>query len=252
MAVGHAHALVVEADSPLHRLAPQAKLVATFGFVLAVVAAPREAFWAYAVFAGILVALACVGHVPLRLVLRRMVVEVPFLLFAFALPFIGGDPHTDVLGLSLSVPGLWGMWNIVVKASLGLFATLLLTATTPLTELLHGFDRLRVPRAFTAIAGFMVRYADVVAADMRRMQVARVSRAHDPRWIWHARAVASSAGALFIRTYERGERVHLAMLSRGYDGTLPPTRAVAREQWGPAVALPIVAALITLTAWGLR
>ena len=90
-----------------------------------------------------------------------------------------------------------------------------------MAEFLHGLDRLHVPRAFTAIASFMVRYMDVVADDVRRMRVARLSRGYERRWIWQARAIGQTAGALFIRSYERGERVYLAMLSRGYSGTMP-------------------------------
>ena len=98
---------------------------------------------------------------------------------------------------------------------------LVLAATTPVTELLTGLERLQVPRVLVAIAGFMVRYLDVIAGESARMRIARLSRGYDPRWLWQARAVAASAGTLFVRSYERGERVHLAMCARGYGGTMP-------------------------------
>ena len=63
-----------------------------------------------------------------------------------------------------------------------------------------GLERLRVPRVLVAISGFMVRYADVVTGEMRRMRVARSPAGYDGRWIWQARAVAASAGALFVRS----------------------------------------------------
>jgi len=129
--------------------------------------------------------------------------------------------------------------------------TVLLASTTSIAELLYGLDRLRVPRAFTAIAGFMVRYAEVITGEARRMRIARLSRGYDPRWIWQARAVASSAGTLFIRSYERGERIHVAMLSRGFDGELPASprdRAGGRE-WALVALLPGLAAAAALTAW---
>ena len=91
----------------------------------------------------------------------------------------------------------------------------MLVATTDVRDLLQALDRLHVPRAFTAITGFMIRYGEVIVGDLRQMRVARISRGHDPRWIWQARAVAANAGTLFIRSYERGERVYLAMASRG-------------------------------------
>jgi len=62
----------------------------------------------------------------------------------------------------------------------------------------------------------------VVTDEMQRMKVARTSRGFSARNPTHWPVVARAAGALFIRSYERGERVHLAMLSRGYDGRMPP------------------------------
>ena len=251
MGAAHVHALYVHEHSPVHRLPPQCKLAAAVLFVLAVVATPREAVWAYGGYAALLVAVVAVARVPAGFVLRRLVFETPFVLFAFLLPFIARGEQTEVLGVSLSVDGLWAAWNILAKATLGLTTTLVLAATTELPELIRGLERLRVPRPFTSIAGFMVRYADVVADEMRRMSIARRSRGHDPRWLWQARAVAASAGALFIRSYERGERVHLAMLSRGYDGSMPDPggAGAALAPWATALALPTLATVVAAAAW---
>ena len=97
----------------------------------------------------------------------------------------------------------------------------------------------------------MVRYADVVTGELHRMRVARESRGHDPRWIWQAKAVASTAGALFVRSYERGERVYLAMVSRGYDGAMPQLHhhRAGRAEWAMALSLPAAAAAVSATAW---
>lgn len=251
MGAGHVHALFVHGDSRLHRVAPQCKVAALVGFVLAVATTPREAFWAFGLYALALAALARVAHLGLGHVATRLTIELPFLAFALFLPIVGGGERTDVLGLSLSVSGLWGAWNIVAKGTLGVAAGIVLASTTSVAEVLHGLDRLRLPRVFVAVAGFMVRYLDVTAAELHRMSIARRSRGHDPRWIWQARAVASTAGTLFIRSYERGERVHLAMVARGYDGTLPGTveREDAPTDWVVCLALPVTAALVSLSAW---
>jgi cobalt/nickel transport system permease protein len=200
----HAHALYVHGHSRIHRIAPQCKLAAQILFVIAVVATPREAFWAFAVYAAIVISLIRIAEIPFPFVAKRLVLEVPFITFAVLLPFIGRGERTDVFGLSLSVEGLWGAWNILAKATLGLGVSILVAATTTMPEFLRGFERLHMPRAFTSTASFMIRYFDVIADEMRRMKIARESRGYDPRWIWQARAVASSAGALFIRSYERG------------------------------------------------
>ena len=70
----------------------------------------------------------------------------------------------------------------------------------------------------------MLRYIDLIAAEARRMRLARLSRGHDPRFLWQLGATARGVGALFVRSYERGERVHLAMLSRGLPGSCPASR----------------------------
>jgi cobalt/nickel transport system permease protein len=243
--------LYVPGTSPLHRLAPQCKLAATVLFVFAVVSTPREAFWAYGVYVAIIVALVMVARLPIGFVLRRLVIELPFVAFAFFLPIVGQGERVDVLGVSLSVAGLWGAWNILIKGTIGVAASIVMSATTPMPEILHGLERLRLPKVFVSICGFMIRYADVVSGEMRRMHVARESRGHNPHWIWQARAVASSAGALFIRSYERGERVYLAMVSRGYNGAMPVFdrhRAAGRD-WAVALSLPATAAAISIVAW---
>ena len=97
----------------------------------------------------------------------------------------------------------------------------------------------------------MVRYGDVITGEMRRMKIARESRGYDPRWIWQAKAVARSAGALFVRSYERGERVYLAMASRGYAGTHARARRApaAPPALGRVRARAGVAAAVVVAAW---
>jgi cobalt/nickel transport system permease protein len=251
---GHAHPLYLPGSSPLHRARPQCKLAASLLFVLAVVATPREAIWAYGLCALLVAGVAMLGRVPLPFLARRLVIELPFLLFAVFLPLVGQGERVELLGLSLAREGLWAAWNIVVKGTLGVAASVVVVATTPVPELLRGLERLRLPRAFTTIAGFMVRYIDVIADEVRRMRIARISRGHDPRWIWQARAVAASAGTLFIRSYERGERVYLAMVSRGAAGSMPVLQelAASRRQWLAALTVPATAALVAATAWAIR
>jgi cobalt/nickel transport system permease protein len=207
MSGGHTHRLVIEGDGPIHRTAPQAKLTSLFLFVLIVVLTPREVVWAFGAYALMVGVLLVVARVPPGYVARRLVIETPFLLFALFLPIVGRGEQVVVGGVSLSVEGLWAAWNILAKATLSVAATVVLIATTPIAGILQGLDRLRMPSILTAIAGFMVRYMDVVADDVRRMRIALASRGYSPRWIWHARAVAATAGSLFIRSYERGERV---------------------------------------------
>jgi cobalt/nickel transport system permease protein len=251
---GRAHGLYVPGRSVVHRLAPEAKVAATVLFVLAVVATPREVFWAFAVDGVLVLAVAAVAGLSAGLVRRRLTIELPFLAFAAFLPLVGQGERVEVLGVSLSVAGLWGAWNIVVKATLGVAASVVLAATTTVPDLLRGLDRLRLPRVLTGIMSFMVRYGEVISSELQRMRTARIARGDDPRWFWQAKAVASTAGALFVRSFERGERVHLAMLARGFDGTLPVPagRTDARRSWPLALAVPVAASIVAASAWAVR
>ncbi|MGH9236321.1 MAG: cobalt ECF transporter T component CbiQ [Acidimicrobiales bacterium] len=246
--------LYVSGASRLHGCRPEAKVAATLAFIFAVVVTPREAFWAFGLHAAIIAGVVTAAALPVGLVLRRLRVELPFLAFAAFLPLIGSGPHTDLLGVPLSEPGLWAAWNIVAKGTLGVAASIVLASTTTVPDLLRGLERLRVPRVVTAIAGFMVRYLEIVLGEASRMHVARQSRGYDPRWLWQARGVAASAGTLFVRAYERGERVHLAMLSRGYDGTMPdltgghPATRDSATAWAPAALAPVSAWVVALAA----
>lgn len=240
---GHDH-LFVHADTVVHRLPAQVKVIAALTFVSAVTVTDRRHLAVFGVHALLVAIVAALARVPRRRAVVQLVVEAPVLVFAAALPFVVGGPSVDVGNLSLSTEGMWGAWNVVAKATLGVSAMLVLTATTPVADLLVGLRRLRVPAVIVAIASFMMRYLDILQAELHRMNVARVSRGDDPRWLWQARAVASTVGALFVRSYERGERVHLAMLSRGFDGRMPMVTTAVRirpVQWVGALAIPMIA-----------
>ncbi|MEU0986498.1 cobalt ECF transporter T component CbiQ [Streptomyces sp. NPDC005953] len=253
MGSGHTHKLYRPGRSPVHALPPHCKLVAAFCFVLVVVCTPREAVWAFAGYAVLLAAVAAVARIPPGFLLSRLLIEIPFAAFALLMPFVVPGERTTVLGLSLSVPGLWGAWNILVKGTLGVATSVILASTTELRALLLGLQRLKLPPLLVQIASFMIRYGDVIADEMRRMSIARRSRGFEARGVRHWGVLGKSAGALFIRSYERGERVHLAMVSRGYTGVMPVIDEVraSRTQWAYAAALPLAALTVCLLGWTL-
>ncbi|MGH3570019.1 MAG: energy-coupling factor transporter transmembrane component T family protein, partial [Pseudonocardia sp.] len=113
MGAGHSHPLYLPGSSPVHRLPSEVKIVAAFLGVVCVVTTPREAF---PVFGGYLVLLACVwavARIPPGWIARRSLIEAPFVVLAVLLPFSGGPPFVEWLGLTLSEPGLLGAWNIL-------------------------------------------------------------------------------------------------------------------------------------------
>ena len=266
----HGHTLHFHGHSLLHRAPAHVKVVATLGFVLAVVGTPREAVWAFAVHLALLVGVAVVSTVPPRYLIlpafgllfaigavllglsTRALLAVAAAL-AVTMPFIATGPTVPVGPLELSQAGLWAGWGLFAKGSLGALAAVLLAATTEAGDLVSGLARLRVPRQLVLVLSFMIRYLDVVSGEMRRMRVARESRGFRTGGLRSWPVLGSTAGALFVRSYERGERVHLAMLSRGFQGRvdLDDGVAVRATTWSAALVVPAAAVVVATTAWAL-
>ncbi len=232
----------------VHRLPAEAKIAALLAFALVVVATPARAWPAYLVDAALLVAVAAIAGLAPGPLLRRGVVELPVLVFVAVLPFVASGPRVDVLGVAVSQAGLAAAGTLLAKATLGVFAALILAGTTQGRELLAGLERLRLPGVLVAILSFMLRYVVIMADDLRRLRLARLARGGSARG--QLAAVAGGAGLLFVRGYERGERVQRAMIARGYTGRMPalaelaaPAARAPSRAW--AAALPSAA----LTAW---
>jgi cobalt/nickel transport system permease protein len=226
---GHAHLLYHPGDSPVHRLPAQVKIVTALLAVLCVVATPREEFWAFGVYLVLVAGVWVIGRVPVGHIVKRAVIEVPFVIAALLMPVFGG------------AAGALAGWNILAKGTLGVLTSLTLAATTTPRDLVVGMQRLRTPAVLTTIATLMLRYLEVIAAEAWRMRLARISRGHDPRFLWQVGATARGVGTLFIRSYERGERVHLAMLSRGWTGAMPDRGTPARPGTWLAGLVPVLA-----------
>ncbi len=202
-----------EGDGPLHRLDPRVKLVATLAFVVAVVATP-VGWWRPLAAEGLVLAFVVgLSGVPPRELLAR------WLAFAALVGFLAlmvAPSHPSRPSLGVAAVAL----TIVAKNSLAFVATLTLVNVTPFRKLLVAMRRLGIPPALVATLQFMYRYLHVLADELDRMVKARRSRTfrRSGRLDWGL--LTGLIGILFLRTFERGERVHAAMLARGWDGTI--------------------------------
>lgn len=244
MSSAHLQETDVAVDTPLHRAAAECKVAATILFVLAVALVPRgELVWPYAIDAALLLVVATIARTSPGFLARRLVIEIPFVLFVVVLPFVT-TPASD---------GLWLAFAILAKATLAVLATGVLAWTTTGPEILTGAQRLGVPAPLIAIAGFALRYLQVILDELGRMRLARVTRGDDPRWVWQARAAGRTVSALTVRSLQRGERVHAAMLARGYDGSMPVIDLAARATaaaWALALLTPLAAAAVLVASRG--
>jgi cobalt/nickel transport system permease protein len=228
-----------ERDSIIHRLDPRTKLVTTLFFIVAVVLTPPNRWQAFALYFLLIATLILLSRVPVLYVLKRSLVIIPFVvLIAIFIPFfkegeVAGSYNIWLWQISVTYSGLQVFWNILAKAWLSILSLVLLTSTTRFPHLLKGLEKLRLPRVMTIILSFMYRYLFVLVDEVMRMKQARDSRNSGGGCLRQLRTIGNMIGTLFIRSYERGERVYAAMMSRGFDGQ---TRTLENLNFRPADA----------------
>jgi cobalt/nickel transport system permease protein len=213
-------------NSPIHRLDTRAKIIIFLGLIIFCVSTPPDAYWAFIGYALFLVFAGALSRVPPRYILKSSLVVIPFVILVAAfIPFlkpdhIGGGYNLGIGKLTVSRSGLIVFENILMKSYLAVISVILLSSTTSFPKLLRGFEQLRVPKLAIMLASFAYRYLFLLIEEFERMERARDARAYRGRWLWQAKVIGQMIGSLFLRSYERGERVYVAMASRGFTGEI--------------------------------
>ena len=241
--------LYLHRHSIVHELPSHLKILAAIAFILVAVSTSITQWQIFVAYFLWVLIVAAIAKIPFTLLFKRALIEIPFIFFAIMMPFFGTGAKIQVGPFDLYREGIIAGSGIVVKGTLGVLTAIILSTSTTAREILRGLERLRLPALMVQIASFMLRYVNVVNDEMERMKVARESRGFEATGIKHWKVLATAAGALFIRSYERGERVHLSMLSRGYDGVLPQEEVlnVPIYTWIKALMYPLIAIIIFAT-----
>jgi len=219
-----------EGESLIHKADTRVKLVITLGFIFAITSLPPGAWPAFGAFLVLVWGSVAWSRVGLGLVFRRSLLALPFVLIA--LPTIFTKPGSEMFELNVLLghltatrEGLEFFGSVLLKSWASVTAAALLTATAPPFRLLEALRTLKVPAVLVAIVMLMYRYLFVLVDEAQRLLRARSARSasvgpHSGGSIlWRGQVTGRMAGSLFIRTLDRGERIYLAMLARGYDGT---------------------------------
>lgn len=249
-ATAHAHRHNVDTSAAPARLDVRAQILIFFSLILIGVSTPPQAWPAFAVYFTFVLAFVIALRIPLLLFVKRAAVALPFVIMVgIFVPFLkreSGDSLYPLLGgmLQVSSSGLWVLANTALKGALGVAALVTLSAANPFQNVLSGLQWYHAPRVLVQIAGFMYRYLFVISEELHRMARARDARGYRGRWLWQARVIGQMIGALFLRSYERAERIYAAMVSRGYDGEIPETALPRPEPAHMFFAAACVAALI--------
>lgn len=257
----HTHAYSFElyayADSPLHRLDARTKTLALFALIFAVVLTPAAEVWRFGLYAAALVVLYAVAQVPLTFGIKRSLIVLPFVLFAgILLVFMPDKPHPASYDVgfaryAITHGGLYTLFNALIKSWLSVLTVILLYSTTPFPKFVKGLELLRVPQVITMLFSFLYRFMAVLTGEVKTMMRARDARAFGGGRIWHLKIIGQMVGSLFIRSYERAERVYAAMSARGYDGTITTLDIPAFATRDAVFALLMAATLGIIFFWRL-
>ena len=229
-------------DSVIHRLDPRVKVVVTVLFILSNVLVPDGAWQAFVLAFAFVLLVTRLALLPWLFAVKRSFIVLPFVLAAVTIMFtLPGLPIFSFnLGpwtLAITDAGLLRFSSIIVRSLLSVQMAILLTATTQFTDLIHALRHLRLPSILVAVIAFMYRYLFVLNDEVLRLLRARDARSARPAagggggtvW-WRARVTGNMAGQLFLRSWERSDRVYNAMLARGYAGHLYTLNAHVMDQ----------------------
>ncbi len=229
----HAHFLDPYRPRPslVHGLDPRVKLVLAVAFILAVALTPAGAWPIYVLLLAVVVSVEVLSELGLGYVWQRAVIALPFALAALPMLFTAaGEPLANLrLGpwpLTISDQGLARFLSVVLKSWLSVQMAIVLAGATPFPDLLLAMRAVGLPRLLVAVIGLMWRYLFVLVDEALRLMRARAARSGAPEpgrrtggtVAWRARVAGGMAGNLFLRSFDRADRIYAAMAARGYDG----------------------------------
>jgi len=210
-------------DSPLHRLDARAKVLVTLAFILAVMSVGRHAVAPLVAFIVYPISVLALARLPLAFMLHKLAFALPVALLV-GLPNPLLDRQVLMHWGSVEISGGWlSLLSIVLRALLATAAALALVAVTGFPALCQALGRLGLPQPLVVQLLFLYRYLTLLAEEALRMTTARELRSAGRAL--SMRQYGTLVGSLLLRTWDRAERIHLAMCARGFDGRLPGARA---------------------------
>lgn len=258
--------------SLVHRLDARVKLALALAFILATALTPAGAWPVYILLFALALAIEILSELEVGHILRRAMVALPFTLAALPVLFTVPGPALLALplgpwALTITIPGVERFLSILLKSWISVQVAIVLATSTAFPDLLLAMRAIRLPRLLVAVFGLMWRYLFVLADEVARLLRARSARSGLPCWpaapgtdggtgkiggtiAWRARVTGGMAGSLFLRSFERADRIYAAMAARGYDGEMRafPLPPVSPASW--LVLLGGVSLLGLLTLFG--
>ncbi len=209
--------LLAMRQTAIHRLDPRAKIITTLSFIVCVVSFNRYEISAMIPFLLYPAVLLTVGELPFGYILRKIIIVIPF---ALVVGIFNPVFDREVL-MQIGSLDVWGGWlsclSILLRALLTASAAILLVAVTGFPAICEALEQMGMPQVFAVQLLFLYRYIFVLTDEGVRTARARELRTFGKRGLG-LRQFGSLVGNLLLRTWERAERIYMAMLARGFAG----------------------------------
>ena len=249
----------------LQRLDPRVKLVSLLAVI--VVAALSTRVGVLLVLLGLAVALVPASRLGLGQFAGRAWAFVPLFTALIMLPaaFSVVTPGRAVLtvwshgapwplpdALAVTAPGLLVFARLVLRVTTVVSFSVLLTLTTPWSDLLKALRAVGVPRGLVFVLAVAYRYVFTLVRLVQDMALARTSRlvgrvstGEDRRFL------GGTVAAVFGKSQATSEQVYLAMVSRGYTGEARTLQSWRLRRLDLAWSVGVAAGLLALLAFEL-
>ena len=253
--------------SLIHTVDARVKFVLTLAFILTTALTPVGAWPIYILLMALITVIVILSELGVGFILKRAMLALPFVLAALPVIFtFEGDSSItfDLGSLNLTIyrDGVERFISIALKSWISIQAAIVLATSTPFPELLAAMRAVRVPRLLVAIFALMWRYLFILADEVIRLTRARSARmgySDQPglkpggSLVWRARVAGGMAGNLFLRAFDRSDRIYVAMLSRGYDGEVrtTPMPPISTSSWWVLISVLSLLGALLLLAYSL-
>lgn len=201
-------------DSILHRFDPRLKVLCAITAIICILSTPTALASYLLFYAALILTIWLLSRLPFTHLLTRLGITLPFIaLIALGTIFSNGETlpiHRYLI--------------IIAKSALAITILTLLASTTRFPNLLKALEWYRMPKIILSLLAFLYRYIFILIDEFERISIGRKSRqfTKNLKTAWQSRAW--TIGTLFLRSFERSERIYAAMLARGFSGeirTLP-------------------------------
>lgn len=211
---------LAEEKTCIHNLNSISKIITTLIFLICVISMDTynlSGLFGFIFYPIILIELS---NIPKNLLCKRVIVTIPFCLFAGVSNLIF-ERKTALIFMGINITfGLISFISLIIKTVLCVSAVLILVATTKMTDLFYALNKMKVPKIIVIQLLFLYRYIEVILTECKDMYTAYSLRGNSIKGI-KMQHMGGFIGSILLRSFDRAEEIYDSMLCKGFYGIYP-------------------------------